>query len=132
MVDPMRSILAELAASPAVAAIAGDRIRRYEPAPGDARGPGEYQPFVVLVRIGGSRERGRVPLQQVPIAARCYGATDHEATQLAGAVADALDNVGPRGSVYRTYVPEVGGTLSDPDTGQPYLEVLIEAYAQKE
>lgn len=132
MYDPLRDILAEIAAAPAVAAIVGDRIRRWEPAPGDARGPGEYVPFVVLVRIGGSRARGRLPLQQVPTAARCYGRTDHEATQLAGAVADALDGAGPRGSIYRTYVPEVGGTVADPDTQQPYVEVLIETHARKE
>jgi hypothetical protein len=132
MYDPVRDILAELAAAPAVSVLAGNRIRRFEPAPGDARGPGEWVPFVVLVRLGGSRPRGRLPVQQVPIGARCYGRSDHEATALAGAVVDALDNAGPRGAIYRTYVPEVGETLTDPDTGQPYAEVVIESHTRKE
>ncbi len=132
MIDPLRSILAEIAAAPVVAALVGDRVRRFEPAPGDARGPGEWQPFVVLLRLDGTLELGRLPVQHVPIAARAYGRSDHEATTLAGAIADALHNVGPRGELYRTYTPSIGPSLRDPDTGQPYVEVLIESHARKE
>lgn len=135
MVDPLGRILTEIRDDAAVAALT-TRIRGGEPAPGDALGPGKWQRFVVLVRLGGSRAR-LAPVQGVTISARCYGLTHQDAAALAGAVADAVHGRGrrvtPSGAViFGTYATDTGGTTADPDTGQPYESVVIEVGALTE
>jgi hypothetical protein len=129
MIDPLDELSAELVADTSVST---ERIRRFEPWPDDVRGPGAYLKFVVLVRLDSSRELGRLPVQHVPVVARCYAASDYDAVQLAGQVSDAVHNRGPRGTparIYRSFAPSDGGIQKDPDTGQPYVEVTITLHA---
>ena len=132
MIDCLGFLLTGIRDSPAVAAIT-TRIRGGEPAAGDALGPGSYVPFVVLTNLG-SRREPRAAMQTVRIAARCYGASFPLAAALAGAVSDAVSNIGPRRSssgvlIYRTY-DDIGlGAEKDPDTGQPHQDLIVEVFA---
>lgn len=144
--DVLPKLLVELREDPAVAAIVGTRVRGFEPAPaqinpttgatialGDARGPGEYVAFVVLVQIDATRLQ-RVPVQRAVIVARCYGRTPAEAASLRWAVSDALHLVGPRVfgnglGVYQSSDDSGGEQEKDPDTGQPYQTVVISSLA---
>ena len=128
MIDPFGRLLTEIRDDPAVAAIT-TRIRGGEPAPGDAKGPGHYLPFVVLVKLGRSR-LPHAPLQEVRVVARCYAATFQLATALADAVSDAVHDrghrIGPSGvAIFNTLDDGGGGGDADPDTGQPYETVVI-------
>jgi hypothetical protein len=127
VIDPIRTLRAELAAEPAVSAIT-TRIRRGDAAPEDKQGPGSYVPFVVLVRLDSEREV-RAPVGVAPIAARCYAATREGAVALWGAISDALNNRGPRIAngvlIHRSVAPSDGGDEQDPDTGQPLVTGLI-------
>lgn len=134
MIDPLGFILTTVRDFPAVAAIVGDRVRGGEPAKGDALGPGHYQPFVVLSRLGNVRQKGRLPVQETRIGARCYGATYQLADALAGAVSDAVHDVGPRVNgqgvlIYRSYDDVDMGSTKDPDTGQPVAELVIQVWS---
>lgn len=132
MIDPLGYTLTTIRDYPAVAALT-TRVRGGEPAPGDALGAGSYQRFVVLVNLGTRRDK-RAPVQETRIVARCYGATYQDAAVLAGAVSDAIHNVGPRINaagvlIYRSF-DDIGlGAEKDPDTGQPHQDLIIEAFA---
>lgn len=128
LVDPLGRILVEIRDDPAVAALT-TRIRGGEPAASDALGPGSYQRFVVLVRLGAVR-LPHAPLQEVRIAARCYGLTYQDAMALAGAVSDAIhargQRISPSGVVIFTSFNDAGlGAEKDPDTGQPHEDLII-------
>jgi hypothetical protein len=125
----MGALIAELRA----ANIASQRVRGGEPAPGDAKAAGSYQRFVVLSRLGVSREH-RAPMQEVRIGVRAYGVTFQDAAALYGQISDVVDNAGPRlsGSGVAIYqsLDDTGGTAEkDPDTGQPYESGVIALYA---
>lgn len=127
--DPTGRLLTEIRDDAAVAALVSGRVRGGEPAPGDALGPGQYQAFVVIVRLARTRLR-RAPIQDVSYAARCYAATHQAAAALAGAVADAVHARGhritPGGlSILGSFDNGGGGSTTDPDTGQPYEVVLF-------
>lgn len=128
MIDPLRAALAEVVALPAVEAIADDRVRRGDAAPGDLAGAGSYKAVVVLARLDTARAP-RTPTLEVPIAARCYGRTRQEAADLWGAISDGLNNRGPRtvGNVlvYRTFAPSDSGDAEDPGTKQPMVAGLL-------
>ena len=137
-VDPLGKLLTEIRSNTTVAALT-TRIRGGEPMgatdtdPGDARGPGNYIRFVVLVRLAPERWK-RVPVQTVRIVARCYGTSYQDAATLAGAVSDAIHNIGPRRTtpgvlVYRSFDDVGMGAEKDPDTGQPHEDIVIEAFA---
>lgn len=133
MFDPIGSLVVELREDAAVAALT-TRIRGGGPARGDADGPGGYQRFVVLTRLGGVLPTSGVPTQTVLVGMRCYGTTPQDAAELFGACADALHHVGPRsgtrgGHIYTTHVTSSGGAVQDPDTRQPYEVGVIEAIA---
>lgn len=138
--DPLGKLLIEIRDDSAVKAIAGAnptanpaRVRGFEPAPGDAQGPGSYRAFVVLVNEGGQRWK-RVPVQRPRIVARCYGRTAAEASQLAAAVSDSIHYQGPRVAsnglgIYASYDDQSGEQDRDPDTKQPYATVFIDLIA---
>lgn len=135
MIDVLGRILTEIRDDSAVAAIT-TRIRGGEPAPGDAKGPGEWLPFVVLAELGRQRERS-LPVQEVRILARCYAATYQSAATLAGAVSDAVHATGPRVSasgigIYGSFDDAGQGSGLDPDTGQPHSDLTIVVYATTE
>lgn len=133
MIDPLGVILTTIRGDPGVAAIT-TRIRGGEPAPTDALGPGHFVPFVVLSLLGNVRQKGRLPVQETRIGARCYAQTYQLATALSGAVSDAVHDAGPRISsggvlVYRSYDDVGMGTTKDPDTGQPVAEIVIQVWS---
>jgi len=126
--DPTGRLITELRDDPGVSAIT-TRIRGGEPAPGDAKGAGSYQPFVVLVRLAVTRLR-RAPVQQVRYVARCYGATFQGAAALAGVVSDAIHAKGHRLtaggiSIFGSFDDGGGEATRDPETAQPYETVVI-------
>ncbi|MFZ0324729.1 MAG: hypothetical protein WAN48_11430 [Actinomycetes bacterium] len=135
MIDPLGYLLTTVRDDPTVAGLT-TRIRGGEPAPGDALGAGKYQRFVVLVRLGNQREK-RLPMQEVRVAARCYGQganPTQDAAVLAGAVSDALHARGPRISaggvgIWASFDDGGGGADKDPDTGQPYEAVVFSVIA---
>lgn len=129
LAEPMGTIIAELRA----ANIASKRVRGNEPGPDDARGAGEYQRFVVIVDLGGTREH-RAPVQVRRYALRAYGATPQDAADLFMECSDLLDNAGPRYGA--TQVPiyqsldDTGGSFSlDPITKQPQYDGVFEIFA---
>ena len=83
---------------------------------------------------------GWLGLQRAIYFARCFGVvTDADptgsilATQLAGAVVDALHNKTPRtvGTAFlcRAYAPDIAGVERDPDKLWPYNDVRVEIIA---
>lgn len=139
LTDPMGSILAQLR----TANIASKRVRGNEPAPatsingvvteGDARGPGSYQRFVVLVDLGGPRLH-RTPMQTTRFVLRAYGVTPQDARALYGECSDELDNGGPRygasGVAIYQSLDESGGAFGkDPTTSQPFYEGTFQIFA---
>jgi hypothetical protein len=129
MIDPTGRLITEIRDDATVAALVAGRVRGGEPAKGDALGPGSWQRFVVLVRLGYQR-LPRAPIQEVRYAARCYGLTFQDAAALAGAVSDAVHARGHRitpsnAVIFGSFDDGGGGASSDPDTGQPFEVVLV-------
>lgn len=135
LVDPTGDLLTTIRSDPTVAGMT-TKVRSPEPDPGDALGPGSYQRFIVLVRLGYTRLK-RMPMQEVRYAARCYGQGTNparDAATLAGAVSDAIHAKGPHihgtVGVYATFDDGGGeGAAEDPDTHQPYETVIIQVVA---
>ena len=132
LVDPTGYILTTIRDDATVATLT-TRIRGGEPAKDDALGPGSYQRFVVLVRLGTQREK-RLPVQEVRYVARCYGLTYQDAAALAGAVSDAIHARGPRIStggvgIWTSFDDGGEGAGKDPDTSQPMETVVISVNA---
>jgi hypothetical protein len=133
LVDPTGYILTTIRDDMTVAALTS-RVRGGEPAPGDAKVP--FQRFIVLVRLGSHRLK-RAPLQEVRLAARCYGTTYQDAAALAGAVSDAIHAVGMRTStggvvIFGSFDDGGDGATADPDTHQPMETVVISVGALTE
>lgn len=123
--DPMGSLIGELRADADVAALVSTRVRGFEPAPGDALGPGQYQAFVVLTALS-VPPHPRVPVTFAEYGVRCYGATPQNAWAVWAAVVKALHQVGDRTKtngllIYRTFVLTGGQQDRDPDTQQPVV-----------
>ena len=103
---------------------------------GDVREGSATDPFVafvVLIPQVPLRHR-TLPIQWTRTVARCYGRTPVEAAQLRWAVGNAIHNAGPRVyanglGIYASYDVESGEPEGDPDTKQPYMELVIEAPA---
>jgi hypothetical protein len=131
--DALPKFLIEIRDDGDVAAIVDDRVRGFEPAPGDAQGPGSYKAFVVVKQLDAPRI-GRLPLQRPRVLVRSYGRTPQEAAALRWACSNAVHYVGPR-----TYANGLGIYLSkddaggeqekDPDTKQPYQDFVLDAFA---
>jgi hypothetical protein len=133
MLDAFGKALIEIRDDPFVAAIT-DRIRGHEPGPDDAKGPGEYVPFVVLSDLGFLRGRRGLPIQTVRINVRAYAATYTAAKALFMACSDAVHDVGPRIhanglGIYQSHDDTGGSEGYDPRTKQPYVEGVIELIA---
>jgi hypothetical protein len=135
MFDVLPKLLVELRNDSDVAAIT-QRIRGFEPAPGDAdtdTSPLRYKnAFVVLSQLSAPRETS-IPVQRCSIAARCYGRTPIEAFALYAAVSDAIHHVGPRvyptGGIYLSHDTTGGTAERDPDTDQPYYTCVVDLIA---
>jgi hypothetical protein len=131
--DALPKILIELRDDADVADIVDDRVRGFEPAPGDAQGPGSYKAFVVVVQLDAPR-LGRIPVQRPRIAVRCYGRTHQEAAALRWACSNAVHNTGPRVhtnglGIYQSMDDTGGEQEKDPDTKQPLQQFIVDLFA---
>lgn len=131
MIDVFGKLLCELADDTGVAAIT-ERVRGHLPGPDDARGSGQYVPFVVVIDLGGAPLQ-RVPVQFPRFSVRCYGVTPQGAKALYVACSNAIHDMGPRthGAVgfYRSKDSTGGEEGADPRTKQPYVEFTVEMIA---
>lgn len=140
MKDPLGVILDRIKADPAVLAIVGSAAKV------STQFPTTGVPCVVLGALSRTRRpfgpgSGRMDMQLGLYVAKCYAANDNTgditASQLAGAVSDALHDVGPiRGSsqrlISKVYAPDLDGPTREPDNQYPRLDVRIDAYAATE
>lgn len=131
--DALPKILLELRDDPDVDDIVSGRVRGFEPAPGDAKGPGEYQAFVVVSQLDAPR-LGRIPVQRPRIAVRCYGRTQQEAAALRWACSNVLNDAGPRThnnglGIYQSMDDTGGEQELDPDTKQPLQTFIVDLFA---
>lgn len=123
MKDPTGKLLTEIRDDAAVAAIT-TRIRAGEYAQGDV------PPFVIIRRfpITPFRRAWFVPVAHFQYLIQCYATTPQQASQLAGAVADAVQNAQPRLNasgvgIYNSYWTIAGQAQTDPDTNWPFETV---------
>lgn len=128
MIDYFGAVLVELRNDAVVTAIT-DKVRAHYPGPDDAKGPGEYVPFVVITDLGGTPMR-RVPIQRGLVGLRAYGVTPQGAKALYVACSNVFHDIGPRthGSVliYDSADGTGGSEGADPRTKQPYVEGVID------
>jgi hypothetical protein len=128
IVDLTGKAITEIAAYPAVSAIAGPRVR---PELGDQEGP----PAVVIEGLTISyapfgHQLNGPGLQQQLFAAKCIGTTRPQASQLANAVVEAVNQRGPRVDaggrlVYISLVESGGDVILDPETRWPTATVTF-------
>lgn len=148
IVDPFPVLLAELREDDDVAVAVGTdpfgrvRVRADEPAgksstaggattyPGDARGPQDYQKFVVLTTLD-EPPHPSVPILRGLYGVTCYAATYQQARAVWAAVVKAMHRVGPRlrgeVGIYISAIDSGGDKDKDPDTGQPLIRGVIRA-----
>jgi len=134
MLPTIPAVIAELRAG-ATGALVANRVRGGEPAPrtdtdpGDARGPGEYIAFVVVVGLD-TPPHPRLPIQRSIIGVSCYGVTFQNASAIFGAVVQDLHGEGERVKsnglgVYISHIEGGGEQETDPDTKQPVVRATI-------
>lgn len=130
--DPMGTLILEARADTDVTALVSTRVRGFEPAEGDAKGPGQYQAFVVLSALDVPMNP-QLPITDATYGIAAYGATPQNAWAVWGALVKAFHAVGPRvGSsgigIYRSWA--TGGQQDkDPDTGQPLVRGVLRLIA---
>jgi hypothetical protein len=130
MIDPTGALIVELRDYLGDAGIT-DKVRGFEPAPGDATKP--YQRFVVIVALDVPPD-GRLPITDARYAFRCYGTSPQDAFAVYVGLCEAIHAIGPRVKtsglgIYNSWV-EVGGTAErDPDTKQPLVSGTIHLIA---
>ncbi len=128
LLSPLGAAIAELQDDATVHAIT-TRIRPIEPGAGDAKGAGQYVPFVI-VSVLDALPMGRVGVRDVTLGLRCYAASYADAEALALACEAVFLNkvahvASSRLGVYHSQV--VGGWTPDrdPDTQQPLFHGTI-------
>jgi hypothetical protein len=132
--DPMGSLILEARADADVTALVGARVRGFEPAPGDAKGAGDYQAFIVLSALS-VPIHPRVPVTWAEYGVACYGSTAQNAWAVWAALARVFHATTPRVreanglGIYRTAVTSGGEQGTDPDTGQPVVRGVIQVIA---
>lgn len=127
--DPLGALVSELRADSDVEDLVDDRVRGFEPAPGDAQNSGDYQAFIVISALDVT-PHPRVPATFALYDIACYGVTGQNAWAVYGAVAKALHAVGSRMKanglgIYRTFVLSGGDQDRDPDTRQPVVRATV-------
>jgi hypothetical protein len=127
--DPMGALISEARADGDVAALVSTRVRGGEPAPGDAKGPGEYQAFVVISALD-VPPHPSVPITFADYAVNAYGVTHQNAWAVWAALVKAFHKVGPRVkanglAIYQTLVTSGGTQDTDPDTKQPVVRGVV-------
>ena len=131
--DPMGTLILEARNDGDVAALVGTRVRGFEPADGDALGPGHYQAFVVLSALD-VPPHPRLPITDATYAIAAYGSTPQNAWAVWAALVKAWHAVGPRiGSshlgIYRSWIASGGTQDKDPDTQQPLVRGVLRLIA---
>lgn len=127
--SPLGTAIAELLADGTVSAIT-TRIRPVEPGTADAKGPGQYVPFVVLSTLNAPIQ-APTATSSVSLGLRTYAATYSAAEALYLACLAVFHRRGPRIAtsglgIYNSLA--VGGPSlgKDPDTAQPFAWGVIE------
>jgi hypothetical protein len=126
-VDLTGKAITELLTNAAVTAIVGQKVR-------SEFASNESPPAVIVEALGidyspfGQTRRAR--LQAPMFAAKCYGATRVQASQLANAVAEAMEIRGPRKDasnrqVFISLVESGGDVILDPITKWPFATVTF-------
>lgn len=131
--NPMGALIAEAKADPDVAALTGTRVRGGEPAPGDARGPGEYQAFVVISALD-VPPHPQLPITFAEYALNAYGTTHQNASAVWFALVKAFHKARARVKgnglgIYQSIVVTGGGEDRDPDTDQPVVRGTVRVIA---
>lgn len=131
--DPMGSLITEAKADSDLTALVSTRIRGFEPAPGDAKGAGEYQAFVVLSALD-VPPHPRLPITDATYAIAAYGSTPQNAWAVWAALVKVWHGLGPRiGTsqlgIYRSWIATGGEQDKDPDTGQPVVRGTLRLIA---
>ncbi len=136
MIDPLGKVLIELRDDLAFSLWHEGRVRGEEAAPGDARGPGEYQRFVVIATLATPRER-RVPIQRSTYAVNVFGISPKDA--MAGYVlaSDVIHRAGVRMAgtganrigIWNSFDDSGGTAERDPQTGQPFVTFVVSLIA---
>ena len=127
IVDLTGKAITELLANAAVTAIVGQKVR-------GEFASNEGPPAVIVSQLGisyspfGQTRRAR--LQAPLFAAKCYGVTRVQASQLANAVAEAMELRGPRkdasGRLVHISLVDSGGDIElDPTTKWPFGTVIF-------
>lgn len=128
LLSPLAAAIAELAAEPTVSGITS-RIRPVEPGVGDAKGAGQYVPFVV-VSVLDAAPMGHMGIRETTLGIRCYAATFAAAEALWLACEAVFRDRGSRIAasrlgVYHSQVTMGGVFDKDPDTAQPLVHGLV-------
>lgn len=133
MLDPSGSLIVEARSDASVAALVGTRVRGPEPAPGDAKGPGEYIAFVTIACLDAPPHLS-LPITFADYAINAYGTTYQNAWAVYGALVKAFHKARTRVKsnglgIYQSIVPSGGTEDSDPDTHQPVVRGTIRVIA---
>jgi hypothetical protein len=133
MLDPSGSIIVEARNDIDVAALVANRVRGPEPAPGDAKGPGEYQAFVTIAALSVPPHLS-LPITFAEYALNAYGVTYQNAWAVYGALVKAFHKVGARMKangmgVYQSLVLTGGTEDADPQTQQPVVRGTLRVIA---
>jgi hypothetical protein len=128
LLSALGAAIGELAADAGVTAITS-RIRPIEPAPGDAKGPGSYLPFVVVTVLDAA-PMGHMGIREVTLGVRCYAATYPAAEALWLACEEVFLDRGARRTtsglgVYHSVIQAGGTPDRDPDTFQPLFSGIV-------
>lgn len=131
--DPMGTLILEARADSDVATLTGGRVRGFQPAEGDALGPGHYQAFVVIDALTVPVHQ-QLPITEAEYGIAAYGSTPQNAWAVWGALVKAFHGVGPRIAtsglgIYRSWAASGGTQDKDPDTGQPLVRGSIRLIA---
>ena len=144
LADPTGLLITTIRDNAGVAALT-TRVRCPEPAgrqvsaagvlldEGDARGPGHWVRFIVLVRLARDRVSSARPCRRSgtsPGATATGGNPAQDADALAAAVSAAIHAGGRRASasgvvITGSFDEGDAGPEKDPDTGQPHTDVVI-------
>jgi hypothetical protein len=130
MIDPTGALVIEVRDSLRDAGIT-DRVRGYEPAPGDSVKP--YRRFVVISSLDVPPDP-LLPITDARYSFRCYGTTAQDAWAVYIGLVEAVHHTGPRVKssglgIYQSWVETGGAADQDPDTKQPLVSGTIHLIA---
>lgn len=131
--SPFPALIAEARADSHVAALVGDRVRGARPRPGDIKGPGEYQAFVVFSSLSVPPHIS-LPVTFAEFAMNAYGVTDENAWAVYAAIVKTFHAVRTRTKsnglgIFQSLVVTGGFQDVDPDTSQPVVRGTVRLVA---